>query len=220
MGPAAHHVIGDFRMELQANSVPTIAIGLVGEIRPANCEELGTFGKIESVGMPLVDRAWELGRAQPFAEGVGSIGSSRSRCACRRTEYRAPSARANIAREGRGRTAVSRRAGFEPFDLAPDQSSVPLAPIGPRNATTASVVRERPRQRLAATRPANVEPDADGLEREADAAGVECSWCRQSKRLGAGRGSLGHGHKLHRDVVAHLNRDPTKANPRDKSNKT
>ena len=48
-----------------------IAVGLVGEICPANREELGAFGKIESVGMPLVDRAWELGRAQPLAGRCG-----------------------------------------------------------------------------------------------------------------------------------------------------
>ena len=63
MGPAAHHVIGDLWVELQTDRMPAVAIGLVGEIRPANGEELGAVGQIEAVGMPLVDRARERGRA-------------------------------------------------------------------------------------------------------------------------------------------------------------
>jgi hypothetical protein len=35
MGPAAHHVIGYFRVELKANCMRAVTIGLVWEISPA-----------------------------------------------------------------------------------------------------------------------------------------------------------------------------------------
>jgi hypothetical protein len=63
MGPAAHRVIGDFRVELQADCMQAVTIGLVWEIRPTNSEELGALRQIEGVRMPLMDRARERGRA-------------------------------------------------------------------------------------------------------------------------------------------------------------
>jgi hypothetical protein len=41
MGPAEHHVIGDFRVELQTDCMQAVTIGLVWEIRPTNSEEFG-----------------------------------------------------------------------------------------------------------------------------------------------------------------------------------
>ena len=63
MRPAAHHVIGDFRVELQADCMRALTIGLVWEISPTNSEELGTLRQIEAVRMPLIDRARERGGA-------------------------------------------------------------------------------------------------------------------------------------------------------------
>jgi hypothetical protein len=45
MGPPAHHVIGHFRVELQADRMPAIAIRLVGELRPARGQEFGAPGR-------------------------------------------------------------------------------------------------------------------------------------------------------------------------------
>ena len=63
MGPAAHHVIGDFWVELQPDGTQAVTIGLVGEIRPTKSEELGALREIEAVRMPLIDRARERSRA-------------------------------------------------------------------------------------------------------------------------------------------------------------
>ncbi len=59
MSSPAHHVIGDLRVELEADRVAAVAIGLVGEILASRGEELRTRGQIEPVGMPLVDGARE-----------------------------------------------------------------------------------------------------------------------------------------------------------------
>jgi len=69
MGPAAHHVIGDLRVELEADRMAAVAIGLVGESRAPRGEELGPLGQIEAVGVPLIDAAREFGPAQPIAGG-------------------------------------------------------------------------------------------------------------------------------------------------------
>jgi hypothetical protein len=71
MGPAAHHVISNLRMELQADRTQAKAIGLVGEIRPTNSEELGALRQIEAVRMPLIDLARKRGRTQPIANERG-----------------------------------------------------------------------------------------------------------------------------------------------------
>src|ERR1700722_17783972 len=71
MGPAAHHVIGDFRVELQADCMQAVTIGLVWEISPTNSEEFGALRQIEAVRMPLIDRARERGRAQLIANERG-----------------------------------------------------------------------------------------------------------------------------------------------------
>ena len=63
MRPAAHHVIGDFWVELQADCMRALTIGLVWEISPTNSEELGTLRQIEAVRLPLIDRARERGGA-------------------------------------------------------------------------------------------------------------------------------------------------------------
>ena len=74
MSPPAHHVIGHFRVELQADRMPAMAIGLVGEILAASREELGAVGQVEPVGVPLVYVRGERCRAQPLGAGVGSTG--------------------------------------------------------------------------------------------------------------------------------------------------
>ena len=63
MRPAAHHVIGDFWVELQADCMRALTIGLVWEISPTNSEEFGTLRQIEAVRLPLIDRARERSRA-------------------------------------------------------------------------------------------------------------------------------------------------------------
>ena len=60
--PAAHHLIGDFGVELQANRAPAVAIGLIGEFPAAAGEQFGALGQVEAIRMPLIDAARESAR--------------------------------------------------------------------------------------------------------------------------------------------------------------
>ena len=117
--------------------MPTVAIGLVGEIRPANREQLGAFRQIEAVGTPLVDGAREASGAETFARErrLHRIIADLAALIVI-TEH----ARASIcAPRQRPSSGLSSASGVSSQSISRlTQSSVSLAPIGPPNTRTPS----------------------------------------------------------------------------------
>ena len=187
MRPAAHHVIGDFWVELQPDRTQAVTIGLVGEIRPTESEEFGALREIEAVRMPLIDRAPERNRAQPVANErrldrvIANLATlvvlTENPRAERSGQHLRPKA------EAKQRFALGERS-FEPLDLP----SCPVERIiCARRAAEhdyAVMVGQPIRQRLAATRPPNVKPDVQGFRAMPTRPGVECSWCRTINTVG------------------------------------